>query len=117
VIKELKKEDLGISIVVTGEIEEVKKIPYKSGLKIHTIHYSLGVFGNKKLLPDNDILKITTMCGHHCISPDFVSEIVQKVSDCKISLDDAASSLSRLCVCGIFNKERTKDIIKSILSC
>ena len=48
VILQLKKEDLGISIVVSGLISEIKNVLQEVGLNIHTVHFSLGIFGGKK---------------------------------------------------------------------
>ncbi|MHA2325279.1 MAG: hypothetical protein ACXACB_07765 [Promethearchaeota archaeon] len=69
VIRQLKEEDLGISIVVSGLISEIKNALTEIGLNLHTVHFSLGTFGKKELLPSEEIMEITTMCGHHTVSP------------------------------------------------
>ena len=57
IIRQLKKEDLGISIVVSGLISEIKNVLMEVGLDIHTVHFSLGTFGARKqeLLPTQKI--------------------------------------------------------------
>lgn len=69
VLKEIKKADLGISTVVEGLIDEIKSFADEIDLNLDSAHLSLGNFGNKDLLPSEKILEITSMCGHHCISP------------------------------------------------
>jgi len=113
-IKTLKKENLGISIVVSGLLEEIQKMASKIDLKLHTVHYSLGIFGKKELLPSDKILEITTMCGHHCISPQSVLYYVKLIRDKKISVEKAAEKLKKPCVCGIFNLSRAVQILNII---
>lgn len=115
VIKTLKKEDFGISIVVSGLITEIQNITTKVGLDLHTIHLSLGIFGKKELLPSEKFLEITTMCGHHCISPQSVEYYVQLIKDGKISVENAAKKLKKPCVCGIFNLSRAVQILNIIV--
>jgi hypothetical protein len=112
----LKKEDLGISITVSGLMSEIKEIAEELGLKLHTVNLSLGVFGNKKLLPSEKILEITSMCGHHCVSPNLVKNLVQQVIKNKITPEKAAEELSKPCICGVFNKARAIDLIKNLIS-
>ncbi|MGB9826013.1 MAG: hypothetical protein ACPLRU_05005, partial [Desulfofundulus sp.] len=68
-LRQLKEKDLGLSVVVSGLLEEVLPACREAGVTPHTINYSLGVWGRKDKLPPDDILAITTMCGHHMISP------------------------------------------------
>ena len=84
VIKELKKEDLGISIVISGLISEIEKLLQELNLDMHTIHFSLGTFGKKGALPSEEILEITTMCGHHTVSPQSISYYVDLIKKGKI---------------------------------
>ncbi|MFX1572446.1 MAG: hypothetical protein ACFFB0_06830 [Promethearchaeota archaeon] len=116
VLKILKKEDFGISIVVSGLISEIEKVVKEVGLSLHTIHYSLGVFGKKELLPDETILEITTMCGHHTISPQSISHYVKLIKQRKITIEKAAQKLARPCVCGIFNTVRAKKILTALIN-
>lgn len=115
VLKVLKKEGLGISIVVCGLISEIKKAVKEVDLDLHTVHLSLGIFGKKELLPSEKILEITTMCGHHCISPQSVEYYVQLIKDKKISVDKAAKKLKKPCICGIFNISRAVQILNTVV--
>ena len=112
----LKSEDLGISITVSGLVSEVKQIVEEIGLKIHTVNLSLGVFGNKKLLPSKEILEITSMCGHHCVSQNLVKNLAHQVRKGKLTPEEAAEKLSKPCICGVFNKSRAAELIKNVTS-
>ncbi|TFF93529.1 MAG: hypothetical protein EU544_05745 [Promethearchaeota archaeon] len=115
VLNALKEEDLGISVVVSGLISEIRRITRENGLKLHTVNLSLGEFGNKKKLPPNKILEITTMCGHHCISAESVLHNVELIKEGKISLRKAAEKIASPCVCGIFNTSRAEKILRDLV--
>ena len=111
VLAKIKSADLGISIVVSGLIDEVRDICKECGLTPHTATLSLGIFGDRSRLPDDDILKITTMCGHSLIGNTLVKTIQEKVRSGKMSPEDAALLLAKPCVCGIFNTRRCAALI------
>ena len=66
------------------------------------------------LLPDKDVLEITTMCGHAMVTPCCVEKIVKKVMKGKIDSGQAAKDLARSCTCGIFNIERTTELMEKL---
>lgn len=111
-LKEYKKRDYGISVVAGGLIEEIFAICREIGIKPHTILYSFGVWGKTELLPSEDHLKITTLCGHHMVSPAMIDHYVEKIKKGKISPVAAAKKLAGPCVCGIFNTDRTVEVLK-----
>ena len=115
-LKDLKKADLGLSVVLTGPRDEIIAMAHDVDLKLNSIHLSLGVFGNKKLLPDKKILEITTMCGHHCISPFLAEELVKELKSKSITIDEAINQLSSLCTCRIFNPQRAQEIIEALMA-
>ncbi len=110
-LKEYKKRDFGISVVAGGVIEEIFAMCKEIGIKPHTILYSFGVWGKKELLPGEDYLKITTLCGHHMVSPAMIDHYVEKIRKGKISPEAAAKKLAGPCVCGIFNTDRTVEVL------
>jgi len=71
-------KDLGVSVVVSGLISEVKDVCDDIGLNMHTVNLALGEFGRKELLPTEKTLEITTMCGHHCVSSQSIEHYVDR---------------------------------------
>lgn len=113
-LKDLKKKDLGLSCVITGVLSEVLPACKEAGVTPHSINYSLGVWGNKKRLPDEETLSITTMCGHHMIPPRFVEYVQKRVNSGKMTAEEGAIELSSFCYCGIFNQVRCGQILQVI---
>ena len=110
-LKKMKDADLGFCVIISGLLDQVFSACQEAGVKPHTMNYSLGVFGNKKLLADEDTLAITTMCGHHMIPDEFVAETRQRVKEGKLSPEKASLEMAVLCPCGIFNQERAKELM------
>ena len=111
VLGKLKEADTGISIVVSGLIEEIKKIAGDVGLKPHTVLLSLGVHGRKELLPEESVLEITTMCGHGLVATHLVEEVAEKVKEGKLTPEKGAKLLAQPCPCGIFNLDRCVELL------
>jgi len=110
-LKQIKAKDLDMSVVISGVLSEVLPACEEAGVTPHSINYSLGVWGKKDKLPDDTTLSITTMCGHHMISPKFVKYIMKRVEKGKLSAEEGALELATFCYCGIFNQVRCADII------
>ncbi len=117
IIHALKEEELGISIVITGLISEIKNALREENLDIHTVHFSLGTFGCRKseLLPSEKLLEITTMCGHHTVSPQSITHYVDLIKRGKTTVEKVAIKLTRPCVCGIFNTSRAIQILNTLI--
>ena len=110
ILRRHREENVGLSITVSGLIKNIYKMSEEAGLKPHTINIALGVWGRTDLLPSDEVLQVTTMCGHHMISRYLVEDLFTRVRAGKISSEKAADTIGRLCVCGIFNQERCKEI-------
>jgi len=115
-LKQLKKEDLGLSVVVSGLVDHVKECCSKAGLKQHTVEHSLGRWGDTSKLPPTEILELATMCGHAMVAVNFINEMIDKVRKGKTTAEAAAQELFKPCMCGIFNTDRAADIIKRIVA-
>ena len=115
-IKEVKEADFGISIIVSGLIDEVKKISKANGITPHTAQCSLGVWGKTELLPEPAILDITTMCGHAMVSFNLVRRMAEEVKHGRITLKDAGAKLAKPCRCGVFNPKRAEEILKDYIA-
>lgn len=114
-LKQIKAKDLGMSVVIAGVLSEVISACKEARVTPHSINYSLGVWGKKENLPDETTLSITTMCGHHMISPKFVKHVMKRVDKGKMTPEEGALKLASYCYCGIFNQVRCADIIRKSL--
>ena len=114
-LADLKKEDLGMSIVVSGLVDHVKECCHKVGLEPHTVESSLGRIGRTDLLPPNEILEIATMCGHSMVSVNFINEMIEKCRKVRCTPEEAAAELFKPCMCGIFNTDRAAMLIRKMI--
>lgn len=114
-IKDAKEASLGISVIVSGLFDEVGKICEEIGITPHTAQCSLGLWGRTDLLPPPEILDITTMCGHALVSTNLVKCMANEVKSGRTSVEKAAATLSKPCVCGVFNTKRAEELLKSYI--
>jgi hypothetical protein len=114
VLKELKEADIGMSVVVSGIFEKVDECLGKAGLKHHTANFSLGVWGKTEKLPSNDILEVTTMCGHAMVSANLVKSMVDDIKAGRKTPDEAAKIMTPQCACGIFNPNRAAKLLAAM---
>jgi len=114
-LKELRNAQLGPSVVVSGLFSEVWDSLKKIGLKPHSLNIALGVWGKTSLLPEQSILDITTMCGHHCVSPLLAKKMISDIKRDKISIEEAARELAKPCVCGVFNTLRAERLLEDLV--
>ena len=110
-VEEIKSKKLGISVVLSGLFTDVHDICNCAGLKEHTHHLSLGIFGKKDRLPDEKTLEIMTQCGHSLISQHLVDAVAKKIKKGKMTCEEGAHLLLKPCACGIVNTERTARIL------
>ncbi len=110
----IKKKDLGLSVIIAGLLDEVLPACKEAGLTPHTVNYSLGVWGKKELLPSEDVLAVTTMCGHHQIAPQLVDKKVKEVRKGAKTPEKAARELALYCPCGIFNQVRCASLLEGM---
>jgi hypothetical protein len=115
ILRDLKDEELGTSVVVSGLIETTDRLCQQSGLKMHTVEYSGGIHGRLELLPDGPVLEITTMCGHGMVASNLVKEMIKQVKKGKKTVQEAATELAKPCQCGIFNPKRAEVLLGKFL--
>jgi hypothetical protein len=114
ILKELVEADLGLSVVVQGILEDVEECLKQAGLKPHTVHHSLGVWGKIEKLPSKEILEITTMCGHGLIGQNLVNAFIDDISSGRITAAQAAKILAGPCICGMFNTKRAETLMDKL---
>jgi len=115
IIKDLEQARLGISVVISGLIDETDRICEQVGLQMHTVEYSGGIFGQIKHLPEQPILDIMTMCGHGMVAKRLVREMVKQVEAKKMTVAEAAMELAKPCQCGVFNTKRAEKLIEDMI--
>ena len=103
-----------MSVVVAGILDSVNDCCQKAGLKRHTVELSLGIWGKTEKLPSNDILEVTSMCGHGLISASLVNSLVGGIKAGAKTPEDAARELTPNCTCGIFNPARAAKLLAAM---
>lgn len=111
---EIVAADLGLSVVVSGLFDRAKACCESSGIQYHSIEHSLGIWGNRKLLPDEHTLAILTMCGHGLVSANLIKEMVDNIRNNEQTPEEAAEVLAKQCLCGIFNTERAALLLREL---
>ncbi len=112
VLNELRQADLGLSIVVSGLLDHVDTCCGQAGLKRHTIEHSLGIHGNTKRLPKDQVLEISTMCGHGMVAFNLITHMVDEIKAGKKTPVQAADELAAQCHCGIVNPARAAKLLQ-----
>jgi len=115
VLKELREADVGLSVVVSGIVDEVSRLCHQADLKMHTVEFSGGIYGKTDRLPAGPVLEVTTMCGHGLISANLVKSLADQVKKGKKTARDASIELARQCQCGVFNLQRAEKLLEKFL--
>jgi hypothetical protein len=113
ILKKLKEADTGISIVISGLIDEIVKLARDLDLRPHTAFLSLGIHGKKAALPDDRVLQMTTMCGHGQVATRLTKTVTERVKAGKMTPEAGAHLLAQPCPCGIFNTQRCAAILET----
>ena len=114
VLDEIRQKDTGLSVVVSGPVEDVFDICRQTGLQPHTVLCSLGIWGKTEQLPSEDHLRIMTLCGHSMISEALIDSCVEQIREGRLSVAKAAEKLAKPCPCGIFNVQKTMKILNKM---
>ncbi len=111
----IKEMDAGISIVLSGVVDQIREIAAEIGINPHTINLSLGIHGRTDRLPPADIRQFTTMCGHGMVSPNLIRDLLRRVKTGKLELGEASMIAAAPCTCGIYNPSRSAEMLKNLL--
>lgn len=115
-LKQLKAEDLGLSVVVSGLFDKVRECCKKAGLTPHTVNNALGRWGRTDRLPSPDILELNTMCGHGMVTAKLIEDTATKVKNGEMTAEQGAERLFKPCMCGIFNADRAAKLLTAMAS-
>jgi hypothetical protein len=110
VLRRLKEEDLGLSVVVSGLTQDVYELAAKEDLAPHSVHFSLGIHGNLNRVADEKDLEVTTMCGHGLVAARLVQYLREEVAAGRRTPREAALEAAKPCSCGIFNVDRAEKL-------
>jgi hypothetical protein len=114
VIRDLIQADLGISINISGLLDEVQACCRKAGVERHSVEHSLGVWGSKDRLPEKNILELNTMCGHGMVSFNLIRKMIDYVKLRRLTTKEAARILAKCCECGAFNPARAEMLLEKV---
>jgi len=112
-LKAVVEADLGLSVNVSTSIEGAEECCRFAGIARHSVGYSLGFEGSTEKLPNTQLLKLTTMCGHGMISASLAKKMIDWVKEGRRSPDQAVTYMARFCSCGVFNPVRAKRILEA----
>ena len=115
VVEELIRADLGISIIISGLLDEVRQCCRKAGMDRHSVEHSLGFWGAKDRLPEREILEFNTMCGHGMVSFNLVRKMIEYVKLRRLTPQNAAKTMAKCCQCGVFNPARAEKLLEKSL--
>ena len=115
VVRKLKQEDLGLSVTISGLTEEVDQMLREEGIVRHSIEHSIGIHGQTERLPTLQILELTSMCGHGCVSHNHARKMIDWTKLGKLKPRQAANYLARPCSCGAYNIDRAEELLKKAI--
>jgi len=113
-VEELIQADLGISINISGLLEEVKACCQRAGIQRHSAEHSLGIWGAKGRLPEREILEFNTLCGHGMVSFNLIRKMIEYVKLRRLTPEKAARIMAKCCECGAFNPIRAEMLLEKI---
>ncbi len=111
-VRAVKEADLGLSVNISTSIDGAGQCCSAAGLPRHSIGYSLGFEGKTAKMPEEQVLLLTTMCGHSMVSAPLARKMIDWVKEGRRTPAEAASYLTRFCSCGVFNPRRAERILE-----
>jgi len=114
VIEELIRANLGISINISGLLDEVQTCCRKAGLTRHSGEHSLGFWGARDRLPERELLELNTLCGHGMVSFNLIRKMIDHVKLRRLTPGKAAKILAKCCECGVFNPTRAERLLENL---
>lgn len=111
-VKAVVAADLGLSVNISTSIDGAEQCCDAAGICRHSVGYSLGFEGKTECLPNGDVLKLATMCGHGLVSASLAKKMVDWVKEGRRTPDQAVTYMQRFCSCGVFNPSRARRILE-----
>ncbi len=111
-VRRVKELDMGLSITISGLIDEVEDMARELEIRPHSVNLSLNIWGKTGDLPSEEALEFLTMCGHGMVSRHLVERLIGQVKAGKRTPRQAAILVAQPCVCGIYNVERAEKLFQ-----
>jgi hypothetical protein len=111
-MKAVREADLGLSVNISTSIDGAEQCCHAAGIPRHSVGYSLGFEGKTEHLPNEDVLKLSTMCGHGMIASSLAKKMIDWVKEGRRTPEQASSYLARFCSCGVYNPSRAIRILE-----
>src|ERR1051325_5221392 len=111
-MKAVREADLGLSVNISTSIDGAEQCCHAAGIHRHSVGYSLGFEGKTEHLANEDVLKLSTMCGHGMVSASLAKKMIDWVKEGRRTPEQAVSYLTRFCSCGVFNPSRGRRILE-----
>ena len=111
-MKAVRAADLGLSVNISTSVDGAEQCCHAAGLCRHSVGYSLGFEGKTERLPNEDVLMLSTMCGHGMVSASLAKKMIDWVKEGRRTPEEAVTYLARFCSCGVFNPSRAVRILK-----
>lgn len=111
-LKRMIAMDLGVSTTISGPRKDIEELCQEFGIHPHSANLSLQVWGTTERLPEEDVMKFITMCGHGLISRALVEDTIQKVKAGRMTPEQGAVRIGTPCVCGFFNPTRAVKLLQ-----
>jgi hypothetical protein len=111
-MKAVREADLGLSVNISTSIDGAEQCCHAAGIPRHSVGYSLGFEGRTEHLPNEDVLKLSTMCGHGMVASSLAKKMIDWVKEGRRTPEQASSYLARFCSCGVYNPSRAIRILE-----
>jgi hypothetical protein len=111
-VKAVAEADLGLSVNISTSIDGAEQCCFAAGITRHSVGYSLGFEGKTEMLPNSQVLALSTMCGHGMVSGSLAKKMVDWVKEGRRTPEQAVTYMARFCSCGVFNPARARRILE-----
>jgi hypothetical protein len=110
--RDVREADLGLSVNISTSITGAEACCAAAGIPRHSAGYSLGFEGKTEHLPNSDVLKLSTMCGHGMVATSFAKKMIDWVKEGRRTPKEASAYMTRFCSCGVFNPARAERLLE-----
>lgn len=111
-LRDVIKAGLGLSINLSTSVDQAHECCRDTGIKRHSVEYSLGFLDRHNHLPNSQVLELSTMCGHGLVSNALAEKMIAYVKENRRTPEEAAAHLACFCPCGIYNPARAKRLLE-----